>query len=265
MTFFKQKNSYKIYDTHAHLNDERLFPKSNYYIKRAKEFGVKKINVIGYNSKGNKMAIKIAQKFPKEVKAIIGFQPEDSKHYNEDIENNLKIQLKDPSVVGIGEIGLDWHWPGYNVQEQIKAFKSQLKLSKELNFPVMIHMRDSFKDIYEILKRYNINRFQLHSFSGNAKQALKLVDLGGYISFSGLVTFKHTKEINQAAKAVPLQRLLVETDSPFLAPVPKRGRINEPAFTKFVINHLANLLKIDNTELAKITTHNSERLWKEKK
>lgn len=175
----------------------------------------------------------------------------------------LKTQLADPAVVGIGEIGLDYHWDT-PVDAQIKAFAAQLTLARELNLPVAIHARDAMDDVYAMLKAAGVEQFGgvIHSFTGDAADAQRFLDLGMYISFSGIVTFKNAKDIQAAAQIVPLDRMLVETDAPFLAPTPYRGKQNEPGYVKYVVDNLAAQLNIEPAELAAQTTANAHRLWR---
>ncbi|MCV3296525.1 MAG: TatD family hydrolase [Oenococcus sp.] len=254
-----------VYDTHTHLNDDALYHDVAAYVGRAHEFRVMEMNVVGYDAQANLRAIQIAHDFADEgVRAIVGFQPEDTGGFDAAAQELLRQQLSDPAVIGVGETGLDWHFKGFDRQTQLAAFEKHLQLATEFDLPVTIHMRDSFDDIYRILQEQGIKKFEMHSFAGDWHQAEKLVNLGGYISFSGMVTFKNAKEIHEAAKVVPLDRLLVETDAPYLAPVPNRGKTNEPAWTKFVVDGLAAILGIDRDELAQITMRNGHRLWPKK-
>ncbi|MHA5093973.1 TatD family hydrolase [Oenococcus oeni] len=251
-----------VYDTHTHLNDDALYHDVAAYVGRAREFRVMEMNVVGYDPKGNQRAIQIAHDFSdKGIRAIVGFQPEDTNKFDQSAEEVLRKQLSDPVVIGVGETGLDWHWKGFDRDAQINSFERHLDLAAEFDLPTTIHMRDSFEDLYRILKERRLSKFEMHSFAGGPEQAEKLVDLGAYIGFSGMVTFKNAKEIHEAAKVVPLDRILVETDAPYLAPVPNRGKTNEPAWTKFVVDGLAKVLEIDRNQLAKITVENAHRLW----
>ncbi|MDN6900608.1 TatD family hydrolase [Oenococcus sicerae] len=251
-----------VYDTHTHLNDDALYHDVAAYVGRAHEFRVMEMNVVGYDPQGNQRAIQIAHDFADQgIRAIIGFQPEDTDKFDAAAEKLLRQQLNDPTVIGVGETGLDWHWKNFDRDQQLTAFEKHLDLAAEFDLPVTIHMRDSFDDVYRILQERSVKKFEMHSFAGTVDQAEKLVALGGYISFSGMATFKNTSEIHEAAKSVPLDRILVETDAPYLAPVPKRGQTNEPAWTKFVVDGLAKLLEIDRNQLAKITRENAYRVW----
>ncbi|MDR2660641.1 MAG: TatD family hydrolase [Lactobacillaceae bacterium] len=249
-----------VYDTHTHLNDDSMFHDVAAYIGRANEYRVMQMNVVGYDLQGNQRAIEIAEQ-NENVYAIVGWQPDSTNEFDDEKLDILKEQIKNPNVVGIGETGLDYHFEGFNKNKQIDSFEKHLQLAKDNNLPVTIHMRDAFEDVYSILKKFDIHEFIMHSFGGDQKQAQKLLELGGYISFSGMVTFKKANNIQEAAKIVPLNKMLVETDAPYLAPVPYRGKMNEPAYTRFVVDGLSEILNIKRDELAKITTKNAQTLW----
>lgn len=249
------------FDTHAHLNDEAFYNEIDAYVNRAHAFNVMEMNVVGYDALGNECALEIANKFDG-INALVGFQPENAPEFDMGALAKLREQLENPAVVGIGEIGLDYHWDT-PVAAQLVAFEKQLALAKEANLPVAIHARDAMDDVYAMLKSAGVQDFGgvIHSFTGDVEDAKRFLDLGMYISFSGIVTFKNAKDIQAAAKVVPLDRMLVETDAPFLAPTPYRGKQNEPAFVKYVIDGLAEQLEIDPNELARQTTANAHTLW----
>lgn len=253
---------FKSYDTHTHLNDDAFYNDLSTYVDRARELGVTEMNIVGYDAQGNQRALAIAHQFPG-MHVLLGFQPENAPEFNAQELANLKMQLADAAVVGIGEIGLDYHWDT-PVEDQMKAFAAQLSLARELNLPVAIHARDAMDDVYAMLKAAGVEQFGgvIHSFTGDAADAQRFLDLGMYISFSGIVTFKNAKDIQAAAQIVPLDRILVETDAPFLAPTPYRGKQNEPGYVKYVIDNLAAQLQIEPAELAAQTIANAHRLWR---
>jgi TatD DNase family protein len=251
-----------VYDTHTHLNDDSMFHDVAAYVGRAQEYRVTKMNVVGYDLQGNSRAIEIAEKFYDEgVRAVIGWQPDDTAGFNAENEALLREQLTNPVVVGVGETGLDYYFEGFDKETQLKAFYKHIELAQEFEKPLTVHMRESFDDVYKAFKDFNFSNFVMHSYSGNADQAEKLLALGGYLSFSGMVTFKKSTDIQEAAKIAPLNKILVETDAPYLAPVPYRGKMNEPAYTRYVVDDLAKTLDMNRDELAKITTENAVNLW----
>lgn len=250
------------FDTHTHLNDNALFEELAAYVGRAHEFRVMEMNVVGYDGIGNQRALEIAHKYSG-INAILGFQPEDARLFNADEAAILKEQLADPAVVGLGEMGLDYYWDTSTKKQQWDSFEQQLAWAKEFKKPVTIHARDAMEDVYSILKNADISEIGgvMHSFTGNPNEVEKFLDLGMHISFSGIVTFKNAKDIQAAAKVVPMERLLVETDAPYLAPTPLRGKQNEPAFVKYVIDGLAEVLALDPRNLAQQTSANAHQLW----
>lgn len=251
------------FDTHTHLNDEAFWHDVAAYWARAREYRVVEMNVVGYDTVGNQRAIEIAHEF-EGVHAIVGWQPGESGDFKPEDMATLREQLADPAVVGIGEMGLDYYWeenPTPDVQKAV--FKAQLDLAREFHKPVTIHTREATADTYEVLKAANVAEFGgvMHSFTGTAEEAKQFLDLGMYISFSGIATFKNAKDVHETLKSVPLDRLLVETDAPYLAPTPMRGKQNEPMFVRYTIQNIADQLGMTYNELADITTANAHRLW----
>lgn len=248
------------YDTHTHLNDDQLFHDVPAYIGRANEFHVMEMNVVGYNAQSNERALEISNNHDN-IYAVLGFQPEDSKDFDDQAFITLEKQLQQPKVVGVGETGLDYYWETTAHDVQIAAFKKHLELAKKFDLPVIIHNRDAFEDVYKILKDSGVKKGVMHSFSGTPEQAKAFIDLGMHISFSGVVSFKKAEEVREAAKTIPLDRLLVETDAPYLAPTPYRGKTNEPALVKFVIDSLAETLEMSAKGLSDVTRGNAHRLF----
>lgn len=251
------------YDTHTHLNDDAFWHDVAAYWARAREYRVVEMNIVGYDTIGNQRAIEIAEEF-EGAHAIVGWQPGESGEFTAEDEATLREQLANPVVVGIGEMGLDYYWEENPAPEVQKAvFERQLALAREFKLPVTIHTRDATADTYEVLKNANVAEFGgvMHSFTGTAAEAKQFLDLGMYISFSGIATFKNAKDVHETLKSIPLDRLLVETDAPYLAPTPMRGKQNEPMFVRHTIQNIADQLGLTYNELAQITTENAHRLW----
>ncbi len=248
------------YDTHTHLNDDKLYHDVDAYIGRANEFRVMEMNIVGYDAVANQRALSIAQSH-ENIYAVLGFQPEDTDGFDETAATTLAEQLQQDKVVGVGETGLDYYWESTSHETQKEAFLTHLALAKKYDLPVIIHNRDAFEDVYQILKASGVTKGVMHSFSGTPEQALAFVDLGMSISFSGVVSFKKAQEVRDAAKVVPLDRILVETDAPYLAPTPYRGKTNEPAFVKYVIDSLAETLDMSPKALSDLTRQNAHRLF----
>ena len=252
----------KIFDAHTHLNDEPFRMKEEQYLEQAAALDVVKIATVGSNAELNQRAVDLSVKFP-QVYAIVGYHPDDAKDYHDQAEQELRQQLLLPKTVAVGEIGLDYHWDASPREVQRKVFQRQLELARELKLPVNIHTRDALSDTYEILKNSAVaeNGGIIHSFSGDAAWAQKFLDLGMLISFSGVVSFKNAKDVHEAAKIVPLDKLLVETDAPYLTPTPFRGKQNEPGYTRYVVEAIAQLKDVPVETVAAATYQNTMEIY----
>ncbi len=242
----------KLIDTHCHLPFRDFDEDRKGVIGRALDEGIGMISV-GASWEESQEAVKIAEKHDG-IWACVGLHPEEADQ-KFDI-NKLKELAKHPKVVGIGECGLDYFHNNKNKEEQKKLFKKQIELSLELDRPLMIHARDSHGDVLEILENYkNIEaelQCNIHCFTGNFKEAKKYLSLGFYISFTGIITF--TKDYDDMIRNIPLEKIMVETDAPLIAPVPHRGKRNEPAYVKEVARRLADIKGVSFDEVAKTTT-----------
>lgn len=200
---------------------------------------------------------------PAELKVIVGAHPHNAKDFDETARERLSALLDDPLVVGVGEIGLDFHYDYSPRDEQRAAFRTQLEMAHERNLPVVIHLREAHEEGLEILTEIGLPAAGcvIHCFTGDAELASKFVDLGCYISFAGPVTFKNAEEIRAAAARVPLDRLLVETDAPFMAPHPYRGMRNEPAWTVLTAAKIAEVRDIPASDVADATLQNARRVF----
>ena len=251
-----------IFDTHTHLNVEEFLGREEEELALATEMGVTRMNIVGFDKPTIGRAIELADKYD-QLYATIGWHPTEAGTYTEDVENYLLEKLKHPKVVALGEIGLDYHWMTAPKEVQEQVFRRQIQLSKELDLPFVVHTRDALEDTYEIIKSERVGPRGgiMHSFSGSLEWAEKFVELGMTISFSGVVTFKKATDIQEAAKELPLDKILVETDAPYLAPVPKRGRENKTAYTRYVVDFIADLRGVTTEELAAVTSANAERIF----
>ncbi|MGT2686884.1 TatD family hydrolase [Streptococcus porcinus] len=253
----------EIFDTHTHLNSDNFSGREDEELALAKEQGVTYHNVVGFDQETIEGALTLAQKYP-EVYATIGWHPTEAGSYTQDIEEMIISHLRDPKVIALGEIGLDYHWMEDPKEIQIKVFKRQVQLSKDYDLPFVVHTRDALEDTYQVLKEVGVGTRGgiMHSYSGSLEMANKFIELGMMISFSGVVTFKKALEIQEAAQQLPLDKILVETDAPYLAPVPKRGRENRTAYTRFVVNKIAELRELSVEEVATATTENAKRIFR---
>ena len=252
-----------IFDSHTHLNAEQFNDDIPETIERAKELGVTKMAVVGFVTPTIEKSLQLSHDYSN-IYSIIGWHPTEAGSYTKDIEKKLQEQLTMPKVVALGEIGLDYYWMEDPKEVQAEVFRRQIAIAKEMNLPISIHTREALADTYQILKEEDIRDIGgiMHSFSGDFEWAKRFLDLGMHISFSGVVTFKKAQDVQEAATHVPLDRLLVETDAPYLAPVPYRGKRNEPGYTRYTVEKIAELRNLPIEEVALQTWKNAHRLFR---
>jgi len=248
-----------IIDTHAHLNTKDFESDLALVIDRAIKEDVTKVLVIGMDQASSKLAIQMAETYDM-IYATIGLHPG---YVDEETPDFIEHLLNHPKVVGIGECGLDFYWTKENKELQITYFKRQIDLAVQTKMPLVIHTRKSFVEAYEMLLPYKgLVTGVFHCFSSTLEDALKAIDLGFYIGIDGPITYKNNQELIRIVKGIDLNYLLVETDSPYLTPVPYRGKRNEPAFTKEVVQKIAEYTNQSFEDISKITTNNAHRLFK---
>ena len=218
--------------------------------------------VVGFDTPTIAKSLELSQAYP-EIYSIIGWHPTEAGSYTPSIEENLQELLIRDKVVALGEIGLDYYWMEDPKDVQEKVFRRQIAIAREQHLPISIHTREALEDTYRILKDEKIHQVGgiMHSFSGDEYWAEKFLDLGMELSFSGVVTFKKATDVQAAAKMVPLDRFLVETDAPYLAPVPYRGKRNEPGYTRYVVEKIAELKELPAEQIAKASRQNAYRLF----
>ena len=252
-----------IFDTHTHLNVANFEGKEQEEIDFAHELGVTKMNIVGFDKKTIEKSLLLSSQYP-ELYSTIGWHPTEAGSYNQEIENMIVANLNNPKVIALGEIGLDYHWMEDSKEVQIEVFKRQIQLSKDYNLPFVVHTRDALEDTYEVIKEAGVGSCGgiMHSYSGSLEMAERFIDLGMVISFSGVVTFKKATDIQKAAQLLPLDKILVETDAPYLAPVPKRGHENRTAYTRYVVDKIAELRNLTSEEVANATYQNAMRIFK---
>ena len=252
-----------LFDTHAHLNVAQFAADEVEVIQRAKDHGVSKIAVVGFDHETIAKALELSKKY-KEIYPIIGWHPTEAGSYTDEVEEKLIHLLKTEEIIAMGEMGLDYHWMEDSKEVQIDSFRRQIRVAKALSLPITVHNRDSTEDIYQVLKEENIEETGgiMHSFNLNPEWLEKFLDLGMHISFSGVVTFKNAPEVKESAKLVPLDKLLIETDAPYLSPEPNRGKRNEPSYVRFVAEEIASLREMSLEEIANITTNNANKLFR---
>ena len=252
----------KIFDTHTHLNVDNFAGKEAEEIAFARELGVTKMNIVGFDAETIEKSLALSRQYD-ELYSTIGWHPTEAGSYTQEVEDMLVSHLHDPKVIALGEIGLDYHWMTAPKETQEQVFRRQIQLSKDLDLPFVVHTRDALDDTYEIIKSEGVGSCGgiMHSYSGSLEMAQRFVDLGMMISFSGVVTFKKTVDVQEAAQNLPLDKILVETDAPYLAPVPKRGRENRTAYTRYVVDKIAELRGLTTEEVAQATYENALRIF----
>lgn len=253
-----------LFDTHAHLNDDAFKDDLDATVARARENGVKYINIVGFDDKSIKRAIEIVDKY-EEMYLTVGWHPVEAIDFNDDKYNMIKeIALTNDKVVAIGEIGLDYYWDKSPKDVQKEVFRRQIALAKEVNKPIVIHCRDAMGDVLDIIKEENAKEVGgiMHCFAGSVESMEIALKENFYISLGGPVTYKNAKTPKEVAKACPLDKLLIETDCPYLTPTPYRGKRNETSYVKYVAQEIADLREMSYDKLAEETFKNACRIFK---
>ena len=255
----------KFFDTHAHCDDRRFEEEyeggTRGVITDCLNDNVSYIINIGTNLENSRVSTELADNF-ENVYAACGIHPSDVFYSDPDQAISvIEELLKHPKAVALGEIGLDYHYEDVPQDLQMIYFEKQMRLAEKLQIPVIIHDRDAHGDCLEMIKKFPSVKGVFHSFSGSAEMATELVKLGWYISFSGTVTFKNAKKPKEAARVVPSDRLLIETDAPYLAPTPHRGELNRSSYVQLTAEEIAQLRGVSTEEIMKITEENAKRLF----
>lgn len=246
-------------DTHCHLNHPDFASDVAQVWNRAREAGVRYAIVVGYDLVSSESAVQVAAQF-EGCWASVGIHPHDALQYNENALSRLQQLTLQPRVVALGEIGLDYYRNLSPADVQQRAFEEQLQLAVQLRLPVVIHCRDAYDHLLEIVSRYPL-RGVLHCFSGDLHHAQRAVEIGWYLGIGGVVTFKNAHTLREVVQQTPMENLLLETDAPYLAPMPYRGKRNEPAYIPLIAQMVASLKNLPIEELATVTTQNAHRLF----
>ena len=248
-----------LIDTHAHLEGVDSISE---VIDRASKNGVETVVAVSSDLNSSKRTIEISNSFPT-VYSAVGIHPHEASSFDESVLAELTNLVSEKRVKAIGETGLDYHYLHSNRESQIISFRNHVGLAIQFEVPVIIHIREAFEDVLNILGTpgFADARGVIHCFTGDYETAKRFMDLGFFISFSGIVTFKNAEKVQDAAKRIPLDRMLIETDSPYLAPVPFRGKRNEPAYVKHVAEKIAELRGTSFQKIAEITTINAKELF----
>jgi len=250
-------------DSHCHLDHEPLLSDIDNVIERSKSAGITKILTICTTLNSFDKIKKLVLK-DKIIYGTYGIHPHETK--NDIVNSDLIINeiSNNDKIIGVGETGLDFYYDNSDKETQIKSFETHIKASIELNIPLIIHSRSAENETFDILNKYKNDdlKILMHCFTGSQKFAEKLLDLNAYFSASGIITFKNSQDLQKTFQLIPLDKLLIETDSPFLAPEPNRGKKNEPSFVKFTGKKLADIKNISFEDLVNSTTNNFNKLFK---
>ena len=249
-------------DSHCHLDHEPLLSDLDNVIERSKKVGIQKLLTISTSLQSFSRVKDIVTK-DEMIYGTIGIHPHET---NKDVINSeyiSKCLKENPKIIGIGETGLDFYYNNSDKKSQLDSFKIHIEASIKSNVPLIIHSRDAEDETFDVLNEYKDNELKIlmHCFTGSKKFSEKLLNFNTFFSASGIITFKNAIELQNTFKSLPMDRILIETDSPFLAPVPNRGKKNEPSFIEFTAKKLAEIKGIEKSELSKITTKNFNNLF----
>ena len=248
-----------LIDTHCHLNDEAFKDNLKEVVTRANSKGITKMIVIGYNKKSSFDAVRIANMFDG-VYAAIGVHPSDVLKEDDNLDWIYEL-AKDKKVIAIGEIGLDYYWDKSYNDLQIEWFIKQIEIAKELDLPICVHSRDASQDCFDVIKKYGNSKGVIHCYSGSLEMAKEYVKLGYYLGIGGVVTFKNS-HLGETIKNIGIDHLVSETDAPYLAPVPYRGKTNEPAYIYEIVQKISEELNLDIDKVEKKIEENTYKLFK---
>lgn len=252
-----------LIDTHAHIQDKEFKKDLPEVLDRAEKAGLEKIICVGYDYETSVEAVALARKYP-QVRAVVGIHPHDASSLTPDILQKLYTLAREPEVVAIGETGLDFYRNLSTPEQQRKAFVEQVKLAQELYKPVVIHDREAHQEVLDIIKKEKAGKNEgiMHCYSGHLPLAIELIKAGFYISFAGPLTFKNAQKTHEVAAKIVMERILIETDCPYLTPEPWRGKRNEPAYVASTARKLAELRRKSVEEIAYITNLNAKKVYR---
>ena len=249
-------------DSHCHLDREPLLSNLNQVLSRAKDVGLEKILTICTTKSGYNDILDIVSK-DSMIYGTFGIHPHETKNYSVEKDEIIKMVKMSNKVIGIGETGLDFYYNNSDKDTQLKSFQNHIDAAISLNIPLIIHSRNAENETYDIIKKNYVKNLKIlmHCFTGSTDFALNLVPFNAYFSASGIITFKNSTKLQETFKKIPEDKLLIETDSPFLSPEPNRGKKNEPSYIKFTAQKLADLRNIELEKLIMLTTNNFNNLF----
>jgi len=248
-------------DTHCHVHDREAFPEPEGVVARAAAAGVETLVVVGTDPHDWERALSFSGRFSN-VWVILGWHPNMCAAYQTESLAGLEDMLSHPNVVALGEIGLDFHWDTTPRDVQFRALKEQLNLAERLDLPVVFHARNAYSELLGVLKARPIRPYLFHCFAGNAEEAARAVALGGILGVDGPVTYKKADDLRGVLRGVPLDRLVLETDSPYMAPAPHRGKPNEPSYVPYIAQSLAEVFGVTVEEIAARTTQAAKAFFR---
>ena len=250
------------FDTHAHLDDEQFVTDQEAVIKRAEEVGVELIVNVGCNVTSAQQTVELTQKYAF-IHGAVGLHPHEAQDLTDDVYGELRELAQKPKVVAIGEIGLDYYYDHSPRDTQQYVFREMIRLAQEVRLPIIIHDRDAHEDTLRIIKEEKAAEVGgvFHCYSGSLPLAKEIIKMGFYLALGGALTFKNARKTVEVVRGIPLEYLLIETDCPYLTPVPYRGKRNEPAYVVKVAEAIAEIKGVSVAEVAQATLNNGKRLW----
>lgn len=253
----------RLIDTHAHLDFDDYDKDRDKVLKRARDIGVEKIFNIGADLESSRRAVGLAERYD-DIYAVVGIHPHEADSVDQKSLAEIRELAQSKKVKAIGETGLDFYYDNSPRKQQKKAFKEQLELAEELNLPVVVHSREAGEETLEVIDSVGdfSEKLIFHCYAYGPELIEKIIEKDYYAAFGGLITFNSATEIREALKKMPLDRILLETDAPYLTPSPNRGKRNEPANLQYIVKKAAEVKNIDAEELAEITSRNAEEVYK---
>lgn len=256
-----KQSSMPLIDTHCHLNDLKAFPDPAEAVREAQEAGVERMIVVGVDEESSRLALSIAESIDC-VYAVVGWHPTSCGSYTRESLDVIEEMYSHPKAVAIGEIGLDFYWDKTTPEEQYACLTDHLDLALRLDAPVVFHCRDANDELLDFLEKRERQPFLFHCFSGDAKHAQRAVKLGAYFGVDGPITYPKNEAQREIFASLPTDRILIETDSPYLTPVPYRGKRNRPAYVAYVNEKLAEVLGMSAEECGEMTSANADRFFR---
>ncbi|MBQ6890272.1 MAG: TatD family hydrolase [Oscillospiraceae bacterium] len=251
-----------LFDTHAHLDDRAFDSDREQLLCGLAARGTSLVMNPGCSLESSENAVALANRYPW-IYAAVGSHPDVADEVNDAVlERYRRLAAENPKVKAIGEIGIDYHYEDIPRELQLKAFRMQMALARELGLPVIVHEREAHEDGMKVVKEFPEVKGVFHCYSGSAEMARQLVDLGWYIGFTGVLTFKNARKAIETAQSIPLERIVLETDCPYMAPVPFRGKRNDPGYLCYMAEKLAQIRGLSVEEISHITAENGKRLYR---